>query len=162
MKVFLCGLLLALLSVSSFAQSAPRVEVFGGYSFLRSEGASFNGGAASLAINPHDNIGIVADYSIHFGPLNSNLQTLTFGPQFSYRSPRFTLFGRGLAGGARLGAPLGSVYFATFGGGGGLDLKVNDHLALRVLQADWLVYRNPGVGPNSNAVRLGAGVVFGK
>lgn len=71
------GLLLIPLSVSAsaYGQDAPRVEVFGGYSYLRLteqtrsllQPANLNGWDASVKLNLTPRIGLVADFSGYYG-----------------------------------------------------------------------------------------------
>jgi hypothetical protein len=201
MKSLLSGLLLAVLSISVYAQDAskqvnnagafggvsmwvdstnrdrstvhgvisnatvnsvqdtPKVEIFGGYSYQRLEGTNFNGINGSVAFNPAKSFGVVTDYSLHFGPLDSTLQTLTLGPQFSYRAEKFTVFGRALLGGTRAGVLDTSVYAFAYGGGGGVDFRLKERVGVRPIQVDYLVNRSAGV--NVGGVRLSTGFVFG-
>ena len=159
MKFLLAALACAVLSISAFAQDAPRVEVFGGYSLLRVEGVNFNGFNGSLAVNPTSSFGLVADVGAHYGPLDSSLYTLTGGPQFNLRRSRATLFVRGLAGAARLGSLGDGVTAFAFGGGGGLDVKVAKGVSIRAGQVDYFGFRTQGV--TANSFRFSTGVVFG-
>ena len=114
---------LFLIPSTGLAQETPKVEVFGGYSFLRVEGGnSFNGWQASVAGNVNDWFGIVAEFSGHYDsrsqrasfirpgapPLefrsetDASIHSFLFGPRFSYRKhERVTPFVHGLIGLAR-------------------------------------------------------------
>src|SRR5215467_2495500 len=89
--VWLCGLL-ALISISAVAQDYPKVEVFGGYSYLHTSvvgnGFNFNGGSGSVAYNPNQWFGIVGDFGAYhngaFGVSTTDV-TYLFGPKFTYR-----------------------------------------------------------------------------
>ncbi len=140
--------------------NAPKVEVFGGYSFHRVEGVNFNGVNAAASYNFLDNLGVVGDYSLNFGPADSTYQTLTFGPQYSVRKGSYTLFGRGLVAGSRLGVLGSSGYAFTLGGGGGVDFKVTDSISVRAVQVDYLGHRNNGA--YGDGFRVSTGFVFGK
>ena len=61
---FLRGVIL-LTSLSAAAQSAPKGEVFGGYSYMRS-GVNFHGWNGSVTGNVNDWFGIVGDVSGHY------------------------------------------------------------------------------------------------
>src|SRR6202044_2764174 len=103
------------------------------------------------------------------------------GPRFSYRKhERFTPFIQGLAGGVHASpvaisgcaggascTPLGTenTFAAMFGAG--LDIKVSRHIALRLIEGDFLLthFANPvpAGGPErgwQNNVRLSSGIVF--
>jgi opacity protein-like surface antigen len=117
--------LLITLSIPGKAQEAPRIDVFGGYSYFRPDGGgNLHGWNASIAGNFARWFGLVGDFSGHYGaqslrtefPLpgspgtisvkadtNSSLHHLLFGPRFSYRrNERITPFAHGLLGAARL------------------------------------------------------------
>ena len=160
--VLLAGLVLCL-SAPALAQNTPQVEVLAGYSYIRSDGANFNGWNAAVAANFNDWFGLVADASGHYFPPGSiNLYTYTFGPQISYRqSKRWTPFVHALFGGARTsGGGSGGTSFNGFAMnlGGGLDWNATDHFAFRLVQADLLLTRF--AGSTSRDPRLSAGFVF--
>ena len=119
-----------LLPLTTIAQSAPRVEVFGGYGFARTGGIrdsqtrdkNLHGWASSVVFSPLDWFGIEGSVSGHYGrgqstvalapipgipsPTSStrtsaSLYTFTAGPRFSARSDRITGYGHVLAGAAR-------------------------------------------------------------
>ena len=109
----------------------PRVELFGGYSYVRanasgtvtqvggtkpfSQGANLNGGSGSFAINANKWLGIVADVGgYHNGDINNSkvsgtLISYLFGPRISLRnSTAWTPFFHALFGGAHASANLTS------------------------------------------------------
>ncbi|HYP30001.1 MAG TPA: outer membrane beta-barrel protein [Blastocatellia bacterium] len=111
---------LFLIPSAGMAQESPKVEVFGGYSFLRVEGGdSFNGWQASVAGNVNNWFGIVAEFSGHYdsrsqrlsfvrpglppvelrSDTDTSIHSFLFGPRFSYRKhERVTPFVHGLIG----------------------------------------------------------------
>jgi outer membrane protein OmpA-like peptidoglycan-associated protein/opacity protein-like surface antigen len=156
--------------------------------------AYLHGGSTSIAYNFNRNIGLVADFGGYdnsrltlFTPTasqtfnsNGSAYTYVFGPRFSYRLERLTPYFQTLVGGAHASpvtisgcsgaptcTPLGSDNAFAYMLGGGLDIKVNRHVALRLFQADFLLthFRNPfspdGLqrGWQENA-RISTGVVF--
>lgn len=160
------GLFLAIAVSNARAQeTTPSAELSAGYSLLREgirDGVNANGGSVSVAVNPNRWLGLVADVGgYHTAPFNNSLNTVTylFGPRFSYRrSSKVTPFAQVLVGGAHLSGSGGSAAngFAV-SAGGGLDLGVTDHLALRT-QVDYI-----GIRPNIhivNSVRGSFGVVY--
>jgi opacity protein-like surface antigen len=185
--------LLITLSMPVKAQEAPRIEVFGGYSYFRSDGGrSLHGWNASIAGNVSSWFGLVGDFSGHYGaqslrtefPLpgspgtisaksdgNSSLHLQLFGPRFSYRSnERVTPFAHALLGAARLSTratvsvgdlstdiSLANIGFAA-ALGGGLDLKLTESIALRLIQADYLLTHFGG--STQKSARLSVGLVF--
>src|SRR5580704_4780384 len=154
-----------------------------------------HGGSTSVAYNFNRYLGLVADFGGYdnnkltlIGPTGSqtfssdgNAFSFAFGPRISYRRyERFTPFIEALFGGAHAssvkisgctGTPnctfLGSdTGFATFLGTG-FDIKISRHIALRLIDADFLLthFKDPfssngqGRGWQDN-VRLSTGIVF--
>lgn len=170
LKKILCSTCLIFLAlVPATAQEVPKVEVFGGYSW---SGGNFHGWNTSVTGNVTKRLGIVADFSGHYGSelglvrVNQNAHSFLFGPRLSFRGKRLTPFVYGLFGatrfaesavinGQRLSAVSNGFSLAL---GGGLDVKVNDRIAIRAFQLD---YFRPIVNdePN-NRGRLAFGVVL--
>lgn len=157
-KILMVGVILFLLvPFSAMAQPEyPRVEVFGGYSYLRANPEKFNlnGWNFSGTGNVTDWFGIEGDVSGHYGhPLDSfgdsipgehiNQYTFMGGPRLAYRAGSITPFAHFLIGAARAGTNIDSVgsthdwALATVIGGG-VDINLSKSVALRVAQADWL------------------------
>jgi opacity protein-like surface antigen len=173
---------LSLLAVTVGAQeSAPKVDIFAGYSYLQANpGVSgvdsfhLHGGSASVAYNYNHWLSAVADFG---GYNNGNilgtgasgtLSTYLFGPRVSYRHfRRITPFGQVLFGVGHTN----SSAFGTAGSqnafamtvGGGVDYKLLDHFSIRPIQAEYLMTRF-GVGTTGtqtqNNLRLSTGFVF--
>jgi len=174
MRSFLAVFLLFLLPALAMAQEHPKAEIFGGYSYVRTEGGlNLHGWNGSVAANVNNWFGIVADFSGQYGEyseflttIDVNLHSFLFGPRFSFRSPSVSGFAHVLAGGTRGGAGVDvfgagiSVNDTGLGlaVGGGLDVRVSDALAVRVFQADYLMVRL--LGETGNNARLSAGLVF--
>ncbi|MFZ3200526.1 MAG: outer membrane beta-barrel protein [Candidatus Acidiferrales bacterium] len=171
----LCAGILLFAGIAS-AQDNPKVEVFGGYSYLLSSvgggypTTNFNaGGSGSVAFNLNNWFGVVGDFGgYHTGNFagfhtSANVISYTGGPKFSYRSDKFTLFAQSLFGGARVssgGASLNSFAMAL---GGGADVNVSPHFAIRAIQAEYVLtrFKYGGGTPNSqNNARISVGVVI--
>jgi len=174
-----CLLLFVLLPPLAWGQES-QFDLAGHYSFLRagpSGGAgSFNANGGSVSATWHATpwLGVAADFGgYNFGGqpqgVDGHLLTYTIGPRIS--SPRewgrWTPFGQLLLGGARVsgnlnGQSAGENGFALIAGGGA-DLRLNSHLALRVVQIDYLMTRfnrvnnTPGI---QNDFRISTGVVL--
>ncbi len=182
MRSFLLSVGMAIaLSLPVAAQETPKLEVFGGYSYLRQNvaGMSFNlnGWNTSIAGNVTPWLGLVADFSGHyaspFGVRKSGFAAL-FGPRVSYRKQaRATPFAHALFGAVHgisgviaitpvPGGPGGIIAFSEtafgFALGGGVDVKVGQHLAVRAIQAEYL--RTNFANTNQINARISAGVVF--
>jgi outer membrane protein OmpA-like peptidoglycan-associated protein len=175
-------------------QPAPKWELFGGYSFF-DPGANVHGllpggllpAASRLESNPRGvGVGVTYNFNRWFGLTadasghwDSNETGLTgriddaafynvfMGPKLTLRSHYFSPFIEALVGWHRLSPDLfkGDDRFG-FMAGGGLDLNLNRHFALRLIRGDF-VFSNHQFGPNSTVpatdargVRLQSGVVF--
>jgi hypothetical protein len=165
--VLLAGLIL-LTAVVSRAQETPGAEVSAGYSFLRfgvSHGVNQNGASVSLAGNLHRWLGLAGDFGGYHksaGGVTFNTYTYMGGPRFSYRnSSHITPFAQVLVGGAHasLGGfgSSGSGNGFAYSAGGGVDLGLTKHLALRP-QLDYIGMRFSGT--TVNTVRGSLGIVF--
>jgi len=145
-----------LLAVPVVAQQEyPRGEVFGGYQFSHFD-PSINANGWNAAVNGNLNrwLGVTADFSGAYKN-GGHLHTYMFGPTFSARTERVTPFAHALFGGATGG---GETFF-SMAVGGGLDVNANKHVALRLVQADWLLFRSGGLTDKKN-VRVSTGLVF--
>jgi hypothetical protein len=114
----------------------PKVEILGGYSYLRSSDTNFNGWKASLVGNVNSWLGIAADFDGHYTGRESE-HSITFGPEFAVRkSKKWTPVGYALFGVAIEKAESGETEhgFATELGGG-LDYEINHQWAVRVFDA---------------------------
>jgi hypothetical protein len=109
--------------------------------------------------------------NINTSGMGLDMATATFGPRYTW-SPahqRYALFGQALAG---IANGFNSVFPAATGAvsssdslalqiGGGVNLALSRHVAVRALDADWLHTQLPNGTTNvQNNLRLGAGVVF--
>lgn len=163
---------LAVLSVSALAVDTstgfPRAEVFGGYQYTHLEGGgSANGFNFAANGNFNDWFGVAFDLGSAYqsvGGVSANNYTYTFGPVLSLRANKaYTPFVHALIGGDHASASFsgfsaGANGFALLAGGG-VDGNVNRNLAIRVVQADWMLLHGDG-GTSSKNVRLSFGVVF--
>lgn len=165
-KVGLVLILTALLAVPAMGQDEyPKAEVFGGFSYLNLDALGTRENAlgfqASVAGNFHKNIGIVGDFGGQYKSIEgvtAHAYEYLFGPQFNYRTEKSNAFFHGLFGGASVGGGGASENGFAMGIGGGVDVKVSDHLAFRVMQVDYLPTRIGEVWEHN--FRLGVGIVF--
>jgi len=152
-----------------------------------------SGASGSIAFNLNRYLGLVADFGGYHdtrlrltgtgaNPPRSVTSTGTvftylFGPRLSYRSDsRFTPFVQALFGDMHASqvtitgctgvgcTPLRTEDAFAMAAGGGLDLRVHDHIALRLIQAEYLMTRfgdqNTGVRTTQNDMRVSTGIVF--
>lgn len=180
-----------LFPILAAAQETPKVEAIGGYSYLglsqqprlRFESGALNGWKASLKLNLTQRIGILADFSGHYGQTqlkpNGLIKTSMFRRQHVYmfgaetlvlRSSRVRLNARGLMGIAQTNAsaspqPIppfpGSTFAAAFGAS--VDYRITHQLSYRIVEPEVLVIRS-GSSVSNNwqhySFRLSSGIVF--
>jgi Outer membrane protein beta-barrel domain len=171
MRKLLLTLPLLVLPISAFAQSTPTFEIFAGYSnlyanFNNNGNFDLNGVEGSVQENLNSWFGGVLDVSTHFGTeagLKTNTQTITYGPVFSYRKHNGVVpFGRVMIGVERGGSNYLNisqpVTRLAVTGGVGLDLQVTPRVALRLIQADYLMTRFSYTRQDN--LRLSGGFVF--
>jgi len=152
-----------------------------------------NGGSASIAFNFNRYLGLVGDFGgfadseLRVNGAQSpdkvvdssgSAYTYLFGPRLSFRKhDRITPFAQVLFGGVHASpvtissdcsgagcTPLPAEDKFAMTAGGGLDIRVHRHIAIRVIQAEYLLtmFDDPstGQGASQNDVRLSAGIVF--
>lgn len=98
---------------------------------------------------------------------DSTLYSASIGPKLTYRKTHFAPFIEGLVGWQRMRSDsLGSNDAIGFIGGGGIDIPLNRHFAVRPIQGDY-VFSNQHFGPSAKVpttelrgVRLQSGAVF--
>ncbi len=182
--------LLGVYPLAAMAQDeVPPVEVFGGYSYLRT-GSGYDqdshGWNTSVSGNITRHFAVKADFAGHYdsytirNPINNisvdnSLHTFLFGPQFNIRaSDRVNPFLHAIFGvarditNARQGTARGTLADTGFAmaAGGGVDAKLSDRISWRVVQTDYLLtrYRNPFRTPiqkrNVHHLRFSTGLVF--
>ena len=159
-KTILSCLSLAMLLMPAMAQDHPKAELFGGYQFTHLDpDLNANGWNAAVTGNLNSWLGITGDFSGTYKG-GGHLYTYMVGPTFSARTERVTPFVHALFGGGTAGGngTTGSTAFAV-ALGGGVDVNAGKHLGVRLIQADWLMFRSGGVTDKSNA-RISAGLVF--
>lgn len=198
MRKFLVLVAAVLVAAAAVAQDAPKAEVFGGYSYLRSSGNSFNGweGQGTAYLNRY--FGVTADVSGSYrspsvsafgvdvtGSANQHLYNFLFGPTVTGRFGNHAVFAHALFGASRSSLSAGvsipivggfstGVNSATAFGmalGGGFDLGLSEHFAIRPAQVDYLYTRfnavdavlgglSTSTANHQNSFRYSAGVVF--
>jgi opacity protein-like surface antigen len=163
--------LMLLVSSSAKVQDTPGVELFGGYSYA---GSGSNGFDVSVTGNVNDWFGLVADFGGQYTRLDDQgftekirSHSILFGPRFSLRrSKRLVPFVHALFGVSHLKTetnefgPLLSFSDTSFGMalGGGLDVRINDRVAIRTFQADYL--RTSFFNNTQNKGRISVGIVL--
>jgi len=150
-----------------------------------------NGGSASIAFNFNRYLGLVGDFGgfadsevkLNVGGSSSVVDsdgkayTYLVGPRVSFRNhTRLTPFVQALFGGMHASevllsnctgggcTPLPKENKFAMTAGGGLDIGVSRHVAIRLVQAEYLMtsFKNLGTGADArqNDMRLSSGIVF--
>jgi hypothetical protein len=168
-RILIAALLVSLAPLR--AQETPPIEVFGGYSVetLRSPdgGCSrYNGWNASVARRLIWKVSLVADLGGHYGRefevVDNRVHTFLFGPQVTLHDGRIAPFVHVLLGVSRLtsdsGGPVLNENAFTWGGGVGVDVRINRHWSVRMFQIDYL--SRQFFGEPVDGGRVLGGVVF--
>ena len=171
----LLGLILVF-SLTAAAQDAPKAEIFAGYSYLRVNpgdpvpGINTNGFSASVSFNPKPAVGIVADFGVYHASdifdsgVSGNVTSYLFGPRIVARGRRAEPFIQVLFGGARISAEGESESGFAMALGGGIDVKATDHVAIRLIQAEYALTRFDdaitGETASQHNARISFGIVF--
>jgi len=147
------------------------MQISGGYSVetLRSPDGGwshYNGWSASFARRILWKVSLAADLGGHYGRefevVDNRVHTFLFGPRVTLHDGRIAPFVHVLLGVSRLTSDAGGPVFSenafTWGGGGGVDVRINRHWSARVFQIDYL--NRQFFGEPADGGRISAGVVF--
>jgi len=185
-SIFAAAIFALCTAPSAKAQDAPQWEVFGGYTYMRSNivvsGTQFNmnGGSGSVAYHLTDWFALVGEVGVtHQGtvaakPFSLTVTTYEFGPRVSWHNhTHLTPYAQVLIGGGHangtlytssLGtglAPLGASNDFNFSAGGGVDWKLHHNFSVRLAQVEYLHTQFANANNNSQSnFRLSTGVVF--
>lgn len=158
--------------------AASRVEVYAGYDLLHTDfnnesGAynqssfNLNGGGGQFVYNLNNWLGAASEvdgYSLVSNSLRPVLMTYLTGPRFTLHRGRVTPYVHTLFGGAYSKDAVNNTGYTNVFGmavGGGADVRVNRHLAVRPLQAEYFLMRFPdGENNRQNGFRYSTGVIF--
>ena len=162
-RLLLLSFAMVIFAVPSRAQSA---DASIGYSYFRLGGGADlnqNGISGSVAYKPIPFLGLVGDFgAYHASPAGVSVNTYTFlfGPRIIMHNPtNITPFVQFLAGAGRLTALGSSSTNFAYSVGGGVDIGVLPHLALRP-QFDYIGLHNSGGTANCQRVSISAVVRF--
>lgn len=127
------------------SEEMPKVEVFGGYSLLRSEGEPFHGWKTAVGFTVNRWLAVAVDADGHYfsettslGKLKESEHSLTAGPHFSLRNKsKIVPFAYAMAGVAwersSLEVESESASGFAFETGGGLDWEISRKLSVRLV-----------------------------
>jgi hypothetical protein len=176
------GLLLAILGTvppAKAQEELSKLELSGGYDYVRynanprvsgvppSESFNANGVSGQIEYNANNWLGGIADFSGYAvarqGFATTHQISYLFGPRINLRRSKVTPFAQLLLGRvwAEDGITFGSV--AAFGmtAGGGVDVTVSRHIALRAVQAEYFLTKFPdGNNNRQNNFRFNTGIVI--
>ena len=176
---------------------ATHGSIFGGYSLLNNNSNNYNGWDAQGTFNLTRNFGVTADFSgtsrqvagVSFLGFSAGSQqhiyNFLFGPTATAYFGRSSVFGHALFGTARsslgagvslpiiggLSAPLNSANGFAMAFGGGVDIGLTKHFAIRPAQIDFMRTNfsavdalaaglSTGTGNSQNSFRYSAGIVW--
>jgi peptidoglycan-associated lipoprotein len=179
------------------SENETRATIFGGYSYLRNNSNGFGGWEGQGTVNFNRYLGVTADVSgtsvtpFGFSALgfsagtSQHLNNYLFGPTVTASLGRSAVFAHALFGAAHssLGAGVGipiiggvstsitSANAFAMAFGGGIDIGLTRHLAIRALQVDYLRTQfnatdalttglSSSLGNRQNSFRYSTGVVF--
>ena len=184
-------------AMAAGSESGTRATVFGGYSYLRNGSNSFNGWEGQGTFNFNRYFGVTADVSgasltpFSFSALgasaftNQHLTNYLFGPTVTAELGRSSVFAHALFGEAHSGLGAG-LTVPIIGGistgltsanafamafGGGIDVGLTRHLAIRAVQVDYIRTQfnaidalttglSSSFGNRQNSFRYSSGIVF--
>ena len=164
-------------------QTAPTFELGGNYTYVRTNAApgecgciNMQGGSGWASYNFNRSFGIVgevaAQHASNIAPFSADLTLTSFLAGVRYKSKpagAFVPFVQFLLGGAHASGDLapgergipGSANAFALTTGGGVDIRLTEHFALRVIQADYYYTRfTNGVNDHQNNLRLSQGLIF--
>ena len=162
------ALMLVLSAGSLWAQDVPKVAGFAGGSILNIDDTGFKltgyGWTGSVTGNLSKVVGIVGEVGGNYKHGNK-IHSFLGGAQFNHRVEKVTAFAQTKAGLMHFSDRSGSDNNFQLGFAGGVDWNINDKVAFRVFQVDWLptrVSKSTGTGHEwvTNITRLSVGVVF--
>jgi hypothetical protein len=178
-------------------ENATRAIVFGGYSYLRNGSNGFNGWEGQGTFNFNRYLGVTADvsgaslspFSFSFlgvsAGTSQHLNNYLFGPTVTGQLGRSAIFAHALFGeahsslGAGVSVPivggistgLTSANAFAMAFGGGIDIGLTRHLAIRAVQVDYIRTQfnsidalttglSSSFGNRQNSFRYSTGIVF--
>jgi hypothetical protein len=163
------------------SEIAP-LEISFAYSYLRANANpgqcgcfNLNGGSAEAALHLYRGFSAVADFTgdsttnVNNGGQGLSLISFTAGPRFSLLFHRKVApFAQGLFGAVHgfnsyfpvVAGPTSNATDFAMIAGGGFDVRIARHVAIRPIEADYFLTRLPnGINGAQNNLRLSAGIV---
>ena len=165
-NLLILGVLTLIAATPTRAQDYPKAEVFGGYQYLRLNpgGTNCQGFGGSATGNLNHWLGVVGDFGyckVTGLPSGTSAHAVNylFGPRVTYRSYGSLMpFGQVFFGGQHFGGSGGTANSFAMSLGGGADYKLTDHVALRLIQVEYLYTHFAGVRQNN--ARIESGIIY--
>jgi hypothetical protein len=148
--------------------AAGGFELFGGYSYARSDDQSYHGGHGALSWTLKGRLGADFDLAGQYGPESLSLLSYTVGPRIALLDGETRVFVHALAGGLRSRASI-SIFGVTISksetnlavlAGGGIDRRLGGRWGLR-LSGEYVGVDAEGGWESWPRVSLGASYRFG-
>lgn len=176
------GLLLAIFGTvppAKAQEERSKLELYGGYDYVRynanprvsgippSESFNANGVSGQIEYNANNWLGVVSDFSGYAvarqGFATTHQISYLFGPRINLRRSKVTPFAQVLLGRvwAEDGITLGSVTAFGLTAGGGVDVRVSRHIAIRPVQAEYFLTKfRDGNSNRQNNFRFSTGIII--
>jgi hypothetical protein len=160
-------------------EEASKLELYGSYGYVRfninsrvsgqppSQAFNGNGGGDELVYNANNWLGVLRDVSGYWAT-DATKQAAAipylFGPRANLRRGKVTPFAQVLLGGVVTSSGIVQTgwqsHFAMTAGGG-IDVKISKHFAIRPAQAEYFLTKIPdGLNNRQNNFRFGAGIML--
>jgi opacity protein-like surface antigen len=160
-------------------EETSKLDLYGGYDYVRynanprvnnlppSESFNANGLSGQIAYNANSWLGLAGELSGYAlarkGFATTHQISYLFGPRINLRHGKITPFAQVLLGRvwAEDGITFGSVTAFGMTAGGGIDLRVSRHIAIRPAQGEYFLTKFfDGNNNRQNNFRFGAGIVL--
>lgn len=159
-------------------ENTSKIDVYGGYDYVRfnvnsnvsgvppTQTFNANGGEGQLQYNANHWISVVGQLDGYYvsTPPRAGAFSYLFGPKMNFRRDKIMLFAQATFGALLATGGIGEAgaenHFAR-AAGGGMDLRVSEHFAVRPLQVDYFMTKFPdGLNNRQNNFRFSTGIVF--
>jgi outer membrane immunogenic protein len=160
-------------------EQISRLEAYGGYDYVRfnvqsnvdgvisNDSYNSGGGSGQLEFNANRWLGVVGDLTglaVTKGQILAGTFSYLFGPRVNFSRGKITPFSQVLLGGLVATGGInqtGAVNHFALAVGGGVDIRVSPHFAIRPFQAEYFTTKFPdGINNRQDNFRFSAGVVF--
>ena len=180
LTLLVSGLLVSGAFAIAQENTTPVVEVGVNYSLVRYRSSqdlqdfTQNGGSGYFEYNLNRVVGLVGDFGGYYNGTNS-FKTVSYlgGPRFNLRRSKFNPYVQFLFGGTKRWADVtaidGTIVTTnqtgfTTAAGGGLDIALTRHIAVKPVQLEYVMSQLPMLGTSTNTIqnnlRYSAGVVL--